>query len=151
MTAVFMRRTLRGLEPVDEDGTDSLRRIKVGSDVLVEVRRPRNIRALRLYWGLVTLVWQNLPEDKAEAYPSKETLSDALKVCVGHCETIQLPNGTVFRRPKSVGFSAVEEGEFQEFLDRCIGIVVRHFLPGVRDTDLRREIEEMCGLRRHAA
>ena len=141
-----MRRTLRGLEPIDEDGTEALRRFKIGSEVLTELKQPRNIRSLRLYWALVTLVWQNLPEKVAECYPTKEDLSDALKLSVGHVRTVQLPSGKVERVPRSIAFKAADETEFAAFLDRVITLVIRHFLPTVTEAQLRAELESMCGI-----
>jgi hypothetical protein len=45
--------------------------------------------------------------------------------------------------PKSIAFHKMDQTEFEAFYDRCIDKIARHFLPGVKSEDLRREVEEL--------
>lgn len=142
---------LGALRPVDDAGQEALRRYGQGALVMVEAKKPRHGARHRLYWALMSAVHQNLPEQIAGRYPTVETLVSAFKMLAGVREQRELPDGTVYFIPGSISFAKMDEAEFARFLDQSIGIITSYFLPGVQDADLRREIEEMCGLRRHAA
>ena len=47
--------------------------------------------------------------------------------------------------PRSISFAAMDDTEVSAFLDRVIAWVVRDVLPGVKESDLREEIEVMIG------
>lgn len=141
---------LGALRPVDDAGQETLRSYGNGAVVMVEAKKPRNGKRHRLFWGLMSTVHQNLPESIAERYPTVETLVSAFKMLAGVREQRWLPDGTVYFVPGSISYAKMDDAEFGQFLDRSITIITTHFLPGVRDADLRREIEEMCGLRRAA-
>ncbi len=54
-------------------------------------------------------------------------------------------DGKVAYLPKSISFAKMDQTEFDQFFDRTVELVCKHFLPGVRDEDLRREVLEMVG------
>lgn len=49
--------------------------------------------------------------------------------------------------PRSVAFDRMDEAEFAAFCDRAVRIIVTELLPGLAEDDLRREIDEMIGVR----
>jgi hypothetical protein len=131
------------LRPVDASGEDVLRKIKQGAVVSIEVKRPRNIRFHRLYFGLVTLVHENMD---SERYPTPDDLHAAFKIAAGIRTRIELPNGEVGFIPGSIAFHSMTEDEFSAFYDRICDLVALHFLPGVDKDDLRLEVANMIGL-----
>jgi hypothetical protein len=133
---------LGSLRPVDQAGEDALRKIGQGQLVEIELRRPRNIRFHRLYWALITIVWDQLDEQR---YPSVEDLHAAIKIAAGLRTRIELPDGTVGFIPGSIAFHKMSADDFAAFFDRVCGLIVRHFLPGVTDAELRAEVEAMIG------
>lgn len=133
---------LGALRPVDQAGEDALRKLGQGQLVEIEIRRPRNIKWHRLYWALVTLVWDNSDTDR---YPTAEDLHAAIKIAAGLRTRIELPDGTVGFIPGSIAFHKMSEDDFAVFFDRVCTLVARHFLPGVTNEDLRREVETMIG------
>jgi hypothetical protein len=132
------------LRPVDANGEEALRRIKAGAIVTVEVKQPRNVRFHRMYWGLIHIVWENMPEDR---YPSPEDLHAAIKIAAGVRTRIELPNGEVGFIPGSVAFHKMDEAAFHKFYDRVCDLVARNFLPGVDQDELRAEVERLIGVR----
>jgi hypothetical protein len=134
------RKQLGSLRPVNDAGEQCLSGIANGDLVMVEVKRPRNIQHHRLYWALVTLVWQN-----QERYPTAEDLHEAIKISVGLRTTIQLPNGEVGYIPGSIAFHKMDQTEFSAFYDRVCDVVAKYFLPGVTSEELKREVQTMIG------
>jgi hypothetical protein len=131
------------LRPVDAIGEEALRKIKAGAIVTIEVKQPRNVRFHRMYWGLVHIVWENMPEDR---YPTPEDLHAAFKIAAGIRTRIELPSGEVGFIPGSIAFHAMTEDEFSAFYDRICDLVAKFFLPGVDKDDLRLEVANMIGL-----
>jgi hypothetical protein len=138
------RKELGKLVPVDEAGADAMRKIKHGSIVQIEMKQPRNVQHHRLYWALVTKVWENLPE---EIYPDAETLHERLKVAAGIRTEFTLPDGTRGFIPGSIAFHKMDQAEFSAFYDRVCDLIAKHFLPGVSVEDLKAEVEQMIGAR----
>lgn len=142
---VIFTRTISGLAPLPGPAQEWLRKVKIGSTVSVEKpKQPRNGQQLRLYWAVLSLVHQNLPE--GVTYASVEDLSDALKIAVGHCRIIELPGGKVERIPKSISYKEMPQGKFDSFLTAVINKVIEHWLPGVTEEEIRQQAEQMLGL-----
>ncbi|WP_341893789.1 hypothetical protein [Ferrovibrio terrae] len=133
---------LSGLRPVDQAGLDAIARLGMGEMVMVEIKRPRNIKHHRLYWALVGLVWENLDHER---YPTPDSLHAAFKVCLGIRTEITMPGGTIAYIPGSISFEKMDQAEFSAFYDRVCDLIAKHFLPGVTNKELRAEICSMTG------
>lgn len=144
---VLMARHLGSLRPVDKGGEDALRKLGQGELVMIELKRPRNIKHHRLYWALVTLVWQNMD---GERYPTVEDLHAAIKISAGLRTRIELPDGTVGFIPGSIAFHKMNQDEFSAFYERVCNLIAKHFLP-VAVEDLKHEVELMIGVAKERA
>lgn len=142
MSKLYMRKNLGSLHPMDAAGEDALRKLKNGEDVQVEIKRPRNIKHHRKFFALVNLVFEN-----QDHYQSVDHLLVALKVALGHCDTVILKNGGVGYIPKSIAFHKMDQSQFEEFYDRTCDIIAKHFLPGVTSDNLKAEVESLIGIR----
>lgn len=141
MKLLFAKDRLGKLAPVDEAGEAALRGLSAGEIVSVEIKRPRNVQMHRLYWALVTLVWQN-----QERYPTPEDLHSALKVAAGLRTQVTLPDGTVGFIPGSIAFHKMDQAEFSAFYSRVCDLMAKYFLPGVTSEELRAEVSQMTGI-----
>lgn len=126
------------LVPADEQAEEELRKLKPGQATLVEVKRARNERQHRLYWVLIGVIF-----DHQSSHATREDLSDAIKVAVGHYDEVGKRGEHVIVRPKSIAFANMPQPEFEQFFDRVIKLVCERIIPGTRDTDLRAHLEEM--------
>jgi len=137
---MFFRKEIGGkLTPCDEHAVAALSKVKTGDSVVVEIRRPRNLRHHRKFWALVNLVFNN-----QEHYESPDHLVAALKTTVGHCDLVPSKDGsTMVALPKSIAFHRMDQTAFEAFYDKCIDVIARHFLPGVDSDALRAEVEEL--------
>lgn len=142
MTRFVARKHLGSLRPVDDAGEEALSKIAQGDLVMVEVKRPRNIKFHRMYWALVTIVWQQLDEYR---YPTADDLHAAIKIAAGLRTRIVLPDGTIGFIPGSIAFHKMDATEFAAFFDRVCNLIAKHFLPGVTDAELRAEVETLIG------
>lgn len=140
---VLLAKHFNSFRPIDEAGTELLRKIGQGEIVAVELKRPRNVQHHRLFFALLTLVWEQMDHDR---YPTIEDLLDAVKLCIGHRRRIELPSGKIHFVPKSISFARMDQSEFAAFYDRVCDLIAREFLPGVTSADLRAEVALMIGV-----
>lgn len=142
MTKILLTKTLKGdLKPADEPAREYITELRHGQDVWLEVRRARNPRRHRLFWGLVQII-----RDNTDLQQSPEAIADYLKLRGGHVEVFKRPGGEVVQVPKSISFSKCSEDEFKGFIDRLLDIVRTEIIPGLPEDDLRRELEDIAGL-----
>lgn len=134
-------RDLGTLRPVDDRGRELLSKLKLGFQYQVEVKRPRNLQQLRLYWALMHLIFP-----QQSRYLNEEDLSDAIKCAVGHCEEMSLKDGRIAVRPLSIAFSKADQDKWESFFKAVIDLVTTKIIPGLDEGDLRRELELITGL-----
>jgi len=138
---IEMQKRRDGLYPVDDEGLQLMHSIKAGSSVLVEVKRARNIGQHRKLFALLKVVQPHTN------YPNVYALLNAFKAYLGHYDLSKTKSGKEVAVLKSISFAAMAQDEFNAFYEGCIAAVVEHFIPGVVEADLRREVEELCGVR----
>ena len=134
--AVFSR-SMTGLVPANEAAHDALRGVTLGSKLKVQVSRPRNIAHHNLYWALCTKIAAAIPGDY-----TAENISDVLKIKAGHCDTVRTRDGLVML-PRSIAWSKMDQAAFGSFYERCLVIICQQWLPHLRPSDLRDELEQM--------
>lgn len=145
MARFLAQKHLGALRPSDDCGVEALRKIGQGEVVSVEIKRPRNIKHHRMFWALMTIVWEQLDSDR---YPTVEDLVAAVKISAGLRTRIELPSGETGFIPGSIAFHKMDQDAFSSFYDRVCDLLAKHFLPGVTSDELRREVEIMIGTSR---
>lgn len=146
----------RGLFPTPEFA-EAFTKLGDGEVVTVEVKLARNLDRLRFYWALVTLVHDNVEN---ELHPTKEDLSDSIKIMVGCRTRIWIPPGVVLEdgtrtgatgifgyRPGHINFATMEEKDFIDFVDRVVDLIVKWYMPTITGPQLLKKVEEMCGIK----
>lgn len=139
---ISLSRTLTGWAPADDEALRVSRHWKPGESVVVDMKRPRQHRTLRRYWGLCKLILQN-----SEDFRSVTQVSDYLKLRAGHCSSIASEStGEVFQIPDSIDYDSLDEPEFQEVWRRVVDVVCEDFLPGMTMPEVEHEVLKCCGL-----
>lgn len=139
MSELYLVRTLNGLAASDDASRDALRKVKHGSMVLVELRRPRNVKFHRKFFAMISLVWAAAGE-----WPSVDDLLFDVKVQIGHVEKRQIVNrktGETFNfiSPKSIAFNKMDEDQFGEFYERAL-VALCELAGGIDADYLRQEV-----------
>lgn len=135
MTELFMRKTLRGLEPAD--GAE-MPRLKLGSVVKVKITRPRNVMHHRKFYALMNLIFKN-----QEHYETLDDLVNIIKIATGHCHVYRKKNGDALPVPRSIAFHNMDQTQFDDFYAKVIRLVRENIIPGLDDAALRSEIEDL--------
>lgn len=133
---------LSALRPIDEAGEVALRSFGDGELVTVDVKKARNAKHHRMFWALMTVVWDNLDHGR---YPTLDSFVAAVKIGTGHREVVFLSNNTEVYIPKSISFSKMDQTEFSAFYNLVCDLIAKHWLPGVSSAELRAEVSIMIG------
>jgi hypothetical protein len=128
-----------GLFPSNQMATDDLASVVNDKDFLVNIRSPRNIQQLRKGWALA----QKLA-DSCEWLHDREDAMDYLKLRARHVKYLREPNGNVQIIPKSISFASLPQNVFNRIFNRMIWVVCNEIIPGMKESELRKEIERMC-------
>ncbi len=140
-TEIVMRREGFHLVAVDQMGADDLQLIPSGKDLMITIRSPRNLRQFRLAWALATKV-----HEACDWLPDKESSMEWLKIKARHVKYLQDPRTKMVAIvPKSIAFASLSQDAFKRVFDRMVYITTTEIIPGLKESDLRREIENMVG------
>lgn len=136
---VIMVKRDGALRPADGVAAEDFTRLPNDTEVMVEIKRERSLPHLRKYKALVRKIYQNQSK-----YPTEDLVDTAIRIAVGHCEVIPILDGSGRTGviPKSISFASMDQDAFNAFFDRVLDVVVTKILPGVRRSDLKRELEE---------
>lgn len=106
------------LWPADAAADEFLAGIPEGREVMVVIRRPRSPSHHRLFFGLLRKVVEN-----SDLWQDEDELLDAVKIAVGHTKPVQLLDGTIERRPRSISFASMGQDAFSRFFNRAAFIL----------------------------
>lgn len=142
MTEVYLRKVRGGgFWPADDRAEDFARGIREGDTIKADVRRPRNPGQHRLFFALLSKVQEN-----TDRWPNTDALLQAVKIALGHFDTMQLVDGRVVPHPRSISFGSMAQDDFRRFFNDTVQLVITKIIPGLDRNDLLREINEMVGV-----
>ncbi|MEL6363888.1 MAG: hypothetical protein AAFR11_03485 [Pseudomonadota bacterium] len=140
MSQIVLRRGLSGsgqlaLIAVDDEASAALAAFRIGEDVRVDPKAPRNANQHRLFFALLNKVvegggWEG----------TIDGLLTAVKLRLGHIERVDCGRYGVQIVPKSIRFSAMAQDRFREFFDRAAHLLLTQDM-GLTD-EARAEIVE---------
>lgn len=138
MTDVFLYRKAAGLYPADPSSYEALKAVGQGELVRVKISKPRNPKHHSRMWVLLTKVIE-----AGAPFPNEEALLFYIKVRLGHCDVVEGLGGHRYPMPKSISFSAMDQTAFNKFYDGAIKVISSEVLPGIEESDLLNEVNEM--------
>ena len=138
----LFKRTLRGLEPANDDAWNVLKLWKLGQEIRGEFKVARSNERLNWWWALCQLIAEN-----SDTWATKEKASDSLKLGIGISDTFIEKNADgqweEKLKPGSIAFGnkAMTEDRFRAFCVRAQNYVCTDML-GCEGEDLARALED---------
>lgn len=131
-----------GLMPMYDSDLEEKRKLKIGSTVLCDVKKPRNYKFHKKFFALLRLTFDNLPHHLHESLNiySEEDLLLSLKIDLGISFVVNISGHDVYREG-SISFAAMDEAEFEGFYHRCVNVILHRYLKGTGRQDLIDEVE----------
>ena len=132
--AIFVK-TGRGLVPASVWAEDWYAKIRIGEEVIVDPKKPRNPGNHRRFWALLTIIADNL-----DGVDSPWRALDVLCAVLGRGKWIEVPRATkpLFVRD-SIAYANMDETEFGKLFEQCIHATIKYLVPADR-RDLEEEI-----------
>lgn len=143
-TTLVKRRALYprevGFFPSTPMAEQDISTVAMDSEVICSFYSPRNLEALKFLWALVHKTAEN-----SDRWLDKDEAMTDLKLRAGFAKMV-FNNKTreLELRPKSL--KRISDEEMRSLTNKVIEIICAEVLPGMRNNDLRKEIEEMCQL-----
>ena len=138
MSTLVMVKHNGGLIPADDAAADTLRSVKQGREVLVEVKTPRSPRQHRLFFALLNLLVEN-----GETFPTVDAALTAIKIGLGECEpVINAATGEVVYVTRSIAFASCDQTRFAKLFDDATKLIADRWLRTAPDA-LRQRVYEM--------
>lgn len=139
---IYCRVTDLGLIPKYDSDGDEKHRLKVGEDVLVEIKRPRNYEFHKKFFALIRLTFDNLPERLHHMLNvwSEEDMLVCIKLDLGLASTIY-HGGRECIKLGSISFAAMDNDEFERFYNRALDLILRKYLRGTTREQIAEEIQ----------
>ncbi len=134
---IYLQREGERFKPLSEQDFDNLKRIKDGSIIYVDYKKPRNVLFHNKFMSMVRVVWQN-----QETYPKFENMLDVIKVELGYFNTLMMGDIEI-RIPTSISFANMDEMEFYTLYNRAVELVLHKFLPTVTPAELEEYVDKI--------
>jgi hypothetical protein len=141
MAELIMVKRLGALRPVDDAGEEILNGLPLNEPIKVRITRSRNLNHHRKLFALLQVVFEN-----QSIYPTIEALLTVIKVTLGHCDIVKLPDGQMIPVAHSISFTSMDQTTFNTFYNQVVDLVLLHFLAGIEKTELEREIFNLVGI-----
>ena len=131
-----------GLFPVDDEGAELFRKLKLNRDVHADVKQRRNMRQHRLFFAILQFVKEHCALFESR---SIDEIKDAVKLACGLADKyIDQEDGKTYYVLKSISPSKMDQTEFASFFNDACNVVAQRWMPaGVTAEDVRRELLEM--------
>lgn len=134
---IYCRVTSEGLIPLYDSDLDEKKRLKIGTDVEVEVKKARNIKFHKKFFGLLRLVLDNMPNWQKKHYEIYNEESFLLQIK----EDLKLFKECRGGRKEyiSISFEAMDEYTFSRFYNIVTNLMVAKYIH-TSDNDIEEEI-----------
>lgn len=138
---LFIRRVGKTLVPASDFDYDMFSHIPEYRDILCTITVPRNLQYHKMFFAVLRLVVDNMPDAISQEYSitTVESLLDRLKIDLGEFTIIELGEDKVMQL-NSISFCKMDQSEFQAFFNRSVDIITKKYLPGVTREQLLNNI-----------
>jgi len=127
---IHLLKTLTGLSPADSEAEEFLKKKKLGSVVLADIKEIRNYSFLKKWYALLNIGFDNWNPgvlDATDVTVEKNFTRfrhDTIILC-GFYERVFRLDGSVRIEPKSVSFAKMSESEFADLYSKTIDVLLK--------------------------
>jgi len=136
------------LVPVDQAGIDELAKLKIGQGVRVTLTRMRNYKFHRKFFALLNIAFDAW-EPTAQEYKGQpvaknfDRFREDVTILAGHFTASINLRGETRLSAKSIGFSSMDQDEFEKLYSAVIDVVLQRILKNYTREDLDNVVEQV--------
>lgn len=148
-TELYLTKTAAGaLAPADQQSTECIAKLKLGTTVAATVRQPRNVRFHRKFWALLNVAydaWEPVGKEYKGQPVQKnfEQFRRDVTILAGYYESTYTLKGEVRLVPKSISFASMDEDEFGKLYSAIIDVILSRILTNYTKDDLDNVVENV--------
>ena len=132
---MFVRTRSGYLAPIDVRAHELMQHTRVGDEVLVQLRRPRNPKLHRKFFAMIAFAFDHWdpPEQpmSRSGVKDRETFRKELTIAAGYYNWILGLNGEPRLEAKSIAWDRMDDDEFTHLYEAVVAVLAKGFLPGV--------------------
>lgn len=138
------------LIPADEQAAQVIERWRMGDGVRARVSRMRNVHFHRKFFALLRVAFDAWEPEPCEyrgvaAVKNFERFRKDILILAGFADPVVNLKGEVRMEPKSIGFAAMDEDEFQQVYDKVADVILQKVLTRYTQEDLDRVVDQIVG------
>lgn len=138
---LLLHNTEHGLIPLYDHDLDQKKRLKLGENYEVTIKKARNVDLHRKYFALFNCAWEYLTEEQQEFFATKYQFRKTVEMAAGHCDRVfSLDRREWIETPKSISFDKVDEFEFRELYDMVKNVIFDVFLKHITVDEFDAEL-----------
>ena len=116
---MLCQNTLTGLVPLYGSDMDAKRRLRLGEEYEVTIKRPRNYRFHKLFFALLNIGWENSKADMPfDVYRKWVTMR------AGFYKVYHTGKGELYEAD-SISFGNMNEDAFHEVYNRVLDVIIK--------------------------
>lgn len=140
MPKFFLKKTDKVYIPCDDNSIEITNKLDAGTIVSCEAWKERNYRFHKKYFALLNIVFEN-----QKKYDNFEAFRAEVIMRAGYFNMHIHLSGQQSFSPKSIAFKNMDEIEFEKLYSKTIDVILKHFLVGTTDEEIRKEVEIIVG------
>ena len=126
---LFLIKRYDGLfAPADDQSSDLAKKIQQGDPIEAKIVNHRLLWYHRRFFLAVKHIFNNMPEEMAELYPTEDSLRKALLILAGHVDIVHLPDGQQRVSAASMNFETVKQDEFEKIYSAVVDAGLKYFI-----------------------
>ena len=133
------------LVPMDAEAMERLSKLSDDHQLIIEYKRNRSTRQHRLFWKMMNLVFENLPERYAYQFKNVNGIEKYIVGQCGRSTVITNRNGEVWMMPDSIAYDAMDQDDFSDLFEKAVTFIVNEIIPGIDRDSFRSEIMSLVG------
>lgn len=138
MKLPFIKRN-GGLFPCGKDSQEALDRVAEGREIVLELKRARNVRQHRLFFALLGVL-----VDNGDVFDSREAALTAVKIAIGQVDTyIEADTLQTFYIPRSIAFESCSQDDFAVIFEDALRVICQRWLGDADCEEIRAEVFRM--------
>ncbi|MFA7302029.1 MAG: DUF1367 family protein [Candidatus Shapirobacteria bacterium] len=145
---ITITKAANGLHLADEESTEALAKVKVGTALVCNVTQPRNYNFHKKYFALLDYafdIWQ--PEEKTYKdqviQKNKERFRKDIQIMAGYYEACVNIKNEVRLESKSISFGSMEQDEFEKLYQSVITVLIDKVLIGYDRKELDNVVNHL--------
>jgi hypothetical protein len=109
MAKLFLKKTLAGFTPSDEPSVEAAKRYKLGEVYRADIVKPRVYKDHCRCMALLSLTYENLPEQYENQWPTFQAFRRAVSEAAGYVEEYVSLEGEVRKSGLSLSYDAIPD------------------------------------------